>query len=226
MELTAIMKEYKNPYRYGVLIGNYIEAINSSSMSTTLYEQKEKAKIYSVSEVKASFKDPKKNRTHRNEQSHDKTLRFYNGGASTCADFNRNLTSTHLNQGKCGVSSNCLSQKQRCLEQGLRKDFSLAQLGDSNCPSYREKSKLVNNLYFGRGLEHLNFNNKGISTVVSIDKMDKSNKLYNSQCSFSNCHFFEKKGYYPKVIEERDIRKCGIFTKTFDMRSNEFGKRK
>jgi len=166
-------KNYINPYRHGVLIGNFVEDIIGEDLKNKYEEDEKQDKTQQyISETKNQFKWPKLNDHHIKVPGNDLTMRC-NSNFDLNIDFNKKnvsdyLNLQHLTENEYQMNNKNLFLKNQIVASDLtNKKFnpdiqdnirSQTQsklkedhLRDSRGILYTKKSGLVKNLFFGHG---------------------------------------------------------------------------
>jgi hypothetical protein len=179
-------KNYINPYRHGVMIGNFVEDIIGEDLKQK-YEKDDKSDKSQqfVSETKANFVWPKLGEDHIKVPGNDLTMKC-NSNFDLNIDFNKKnvsdyLNLQHLTENEYQMNNKNLYLKNQIIAADLTNKFkdpniqdnirSQTQsklkedhLMDSRGILYTKKSGLVKNLFFGHG-DQKNFEKNQYATT-------------------------------------------------------------
>ena len=179
-------KTYINPYRDGVLIGNFVEDLIGSDLRKKHEEdeRKDKTKLYK-SEAMAQYEWPKLQEHHIKVPGNDLTMKC-NSHFDLNIDFNKKNISDymnlqHLTENEYQMNNKNLYLREQIVSSDLMKKYNnekiddnirgqtqskLKQdhLQDSRGILYTKKSGLVKNLFFGHG-DQKNFEKNEYATT-------------------------------------------------------------
>jgi len=153
-------KNYINPYRHGVLIGNFVEDMIGEDLKQKYDEEKKNDKSENfVSETKANFSWPKLSDEHIKVPGNDLTMKC-NSNFDLNIDFNKKNVSDYLNLHHLTENEYQMNNKNLY----LKNQIVAAHLKDSRGILYTKKSGLVKNLFFGHG-DQKNFERNQYATT-------------------------------------------------------------
>ena len=179
-------KTYINPYRDGVLIGNFVEDLIGGDLTTKHNndEQKDKSQLYK-SESMSQFEWPKLQEEHIQVPGNDLTMKC-NANFDFNIDFNKKNISDymnlqHLTENEYQMNNKNLYLKGQIQESDLMKKHNNQKIDDNICGQtqsklkqdhlqdsrgvlYTKKSGLVKNLFFGHG-DQKNFEKNEYATT-------------------------------------------------------------
>ena len=163
MNFSSLNKEYKNPFRQGVLIGNYSEDMFGKDHQLKHHCGNATKTVYET-EAMAQFKKHPVLDIHRTDFGNDMTMK-HNSNFDLNIDF-ENLKNCSANQELTLKNKNNFNPNQvmslKSSDDELTKNIQAKlyeqHLKESKGLLFTKKSGLVKNLFFGHSLNHRDMN--------------------------------------------------------------------
>ncbi len=175
---TKSNKNFQNPYRSGVFIGNFVEDIYGNDLIKQ-YDKAPNTSTQWVSEARASYKKPLKVEDHRNK-GNDMTMK-YNSNLDLNIDFTKKNLTEIIKEEETRMKDYDLVDKNKFLKsqlptvlpQDFRPDLKTEtqkmlqhyHQKDAHGLLYTKKYGLAKNLYLSHGLNQYKFGENDYSSA-------------------------------------------------------------